>query len=235
MTPVLPTHSCPNHPNHHHQKAGLDSSEEIMKTHPPSFQMIEECVLVVPDERKIVRSSPAQSKSRSNSFLSTDSEYCACNSMACSTLSNRTRSRSSSSPISCRVPIAIEEPPVVEKQHPLTEKVSESRRKCSRDDRLCRCEVALHTSPESCWLVANGSVYDIPQELLVSHPGGMRSILRHAGGYDTSQDLEFHSRSARKVWESCRVGPLRPCAGSEEERVLRRRSSFIDGGQCCLM
>ncbi|KAH6693742.1 FMN-dependent dehydrogenase-domain-containing protein [Plectosphaerella plurivora] len=41
-------------------------------------------------------------------------------------------------------------------------------------------EVAEHDSPESCWVIIHGKVYDMT-DFLPDHPGGEQSILKHAG------------------------------------------------------
>ncbi|KAG8762867.1 hypothetical protein FRC11_007465 [Ceratobasidium sp. 423] len=41
-------------------------------------------------------------------------------------------------------------------------------------------EVATHNSPDSCWIIVSGKVYDVT-EFLSEHPGGSAVLLRHAG------------------------------------------------------
>ena len=41
-------------------------------------------------------------------------------------------------------------------------------------------EVASHNTPESCWIVVSGKVYDVT-EFLSEHPGGSAILLKHAG------------------------------------------------------
>ncbi len=48
--------------------------------------------------------------------------------------------------------------------------------------------MAKHTSPESCWVVLYGDVYDVT-EFLPSHPGGSRIILQLAGR-DCTEDFD---------------------------------------------
>ncbi|TYZ68105.1 hypothetical protein PybrP1_005233 [[Pythium] brassicae (nom. inval.)] len=88
--------------------------------------------------------------------------------------------------------------------------------RCSSVPKLCMCEVQLHKSRASCWLVASGQVYDVTG-ILDAHPGGSRSLLRKAGGPDCTQDMKFHTKNARKMLEKCFIGKLQPC-GDEPER-----------------
>ncbi|POM79533.1 Nitrate reductase [Phytophthora palmivora] len=72
------------------------------------------------------------------------------------------------------------------------------------------CEVKLHRSLESCWLVCSDQVYDVTG-LVTAHPGGVRSILRKAGGPDCARDMKFHTKKARKMMEKCFIGKLQQC------------------------
>lgn len=72
------------------------------------------------------------------------------------------------------------------------------------------CQVRRHTTPESCWIVANHNVYDVTT-FLPRHPAGTFSIVRHAGGRDCSEDLAFHSTKAQRLWNQHKIGRLVPC------------------------
>jgi cytochrome b involved in lipid metabolism len=62
-------------------------------------------------------------------------------------------------------------------------------------------------------LVAGDTIYDATG-FLHTHPGGVESILRKAGGAsDCTRDFEFHSKGARKLLNNSIVGKLRPCPG----------------------
>ncbi len=76
-----------------------------------------------------------------------------------------------------------------------------------------RCDVALHTTEGDCWLVAHGKVYDVTA-FLSKHPGGMQSILRHAGT-ECSEDYDFHCCSAQKLWNEFLIGRVVPCNPSD--------------------
>ncbi|KAI9905106.1 hypothetical protein PsorP6_018539 [Peronosclerospora sorghi] len=88
--------------------------------------------------------------------------------------------------------------------------------RCVKVPKLCMCEVKLHRSLESCWLVSSGHVYDVTG-LVTAHPGGIDSILRKAGGPDCAQDMKFHSKRARKMMEKCYIGKLARCGDEVDE------------------
>lgn len=71
------------------------------------------------------------------------------------------------------------------------------------------CDVQLHNRPHDCWLAAHGVVYDVTR-FVSQHPGGSRSILRHAG-QECDADFDFHSGPAQKMWNDYVVGRLAPC------------------------
>lgn len=69
-------------------------------------------------------------------------------------------------------------------------------------------EVAAHNTIDSCWLVANGYVYDATR-MLGSHPAGNRCIMDKAGGKkNCSQDYDFHRENGKSLWDSFRVGKV---------------------------
>lgn len=74
-----------------------------------------------------------------------------------------------------------------------------------------REEVAQHCTAESCWLIAHGKVYDVTS-WLDKHPAGAKSILRHAGE-DSSVDFDFHSKSAKQLWEPFCIGRIKGESG----------------------
>jgi cytochrome b involved in lipid metabolism len=67
-------------------------------------------------------------------------------------------------------------------------------------------EVAEHCTVEDCWLVAHGVVYDVTS-FLAQHPAGVAAIMRHAGK-ESSEDFQFHSKSAQQLWREYKVGNL---------------------------
>ncbi|CAI5741630.1 unnamed protein product [Hyaloperonospora brassicae] len=87
--------------------------------------------------------------------------------------------------------------------------------RCSNVHKLCMCEVQLHRTLESCWLVSSGHVYDVTG-LVFAHPGGVRSILRKAGGPDCARDMTFHTKAARKMMDKCFIGKLEQCGDDDD-------------------
>eukprot|EP00211_Chloroparvula_japonica_P011194 CAMPEP_0119125322 /NCGR_PEP_ID=MMETSP1310-20130426/4641_1 /TAXON_ID=464262 /ORGANISM="Genus nov. species nov., Strain RCC2339" /LENGTH=80 /DNA_ID=CAMNT_0007115381 /DNA_START=53 /DNA_END=295 /DNA_ORIENTATION=+ len=70
-------------------------------------------------------------------------------------------------------------------------------------------EVARHNTRGSCWLVANGNVYDVTKYLRSNeHPPGARPILRKAGT-DATEDFDFHSSEGQSVWDQYRIGRVK--------------------------
>lgn len=74
------------------------------------------------------------------------------------------------------------------------------------------CEVRRRKLTGACWVVVQGSVYDVTSAL-EDHPGGKRSVLRNAGGRDCEEDFLFHSKAAKKRWRQYRIGHLVDCVG----------------------
>ena len=65
-------------------------------------------------------------------------------------------------------------------------------------------EVRRHSTPDDCWLIAHGRVYDVTT-FLQRHPAGDRSIMRHAGT-DSTIDFDFHPAHAQKMWAPYLLG-----------------------------
>ena len=97
------------------------------------------------------------------------------------------------------------------------------------------CEIRRHRTLASCWLVAKGQVYDVTP-YLSSHPAGAIAIARKAGGQDCSEDFEFHSGKAQKMWKNLRIGSVKACpaegrcgGGSWGGRGVGREGGREDG------
>jgi cytochrome b involved in lipid metabolism len=71
-----------------------------------------------------------------------------------------------------------------------------------------REEVAKHNSPEDCWVIIDGGVYNLT-EWHMEHPGGS-DILMENGGGDASDMFEAigHSEEAIDTRETFRIGDL---------------------------
>ena len=81
------------------------------------------------------------------------------------------------------------------------------------------CQIRRHNNLASCWIVASGFVYDA-SDFIQSHPGGIKSILRYAGGQkDTMEDMAFHTAHARKLWKDMRIGKVRKCGQIEDKEA----------------
>lgn len=78
-------------------------------------------------------------------------------------------------------------------------------------------EVAAHCTPQSLWIVAGKSVYDVTG-ILHTHPGGPSALLRRGGGVrDCSEDFMFHSRQGRKEIDALKIGELAPSSAQMNE------------------
>lgn len=112
-----------------------------------------------------------------------------------------------------------------------------------RGSNFTLCEIRRHRTLASCWLVAKGQVYDATP-YLSKHPAGAIAIARKAGGRDCSEDLEFHSSRAQKLWKHLRIGTVRPCpsqrSGGEAhfDQEYGRSGSMVGttvGPSCAIM
>lgn len=92
-------------------------------------------------------------------------------------------------------------------------------------------EIQKHNTEASCWVVADGLVFDVTHFLKL-HPAGPQSILMR-GGQDATRDFRFHSvKSRNMVWMKYCIGSVDKdssdwacckspkAAGSSERSVL---------------
>ena len=71
---------------------------------------------------------------------------------------------------------------------------------CTTHMILSHVQVKKHNTTDSCWVVADGLVFDVT-EFLPLHPAGVKSIMMRAGG-DATRDYRFHSAGSRdSVWK----------------------------------
>eukprot|EP00904_Undaria_pinnatifida_P004551 jgi/Undpi1/14097/HiC_scaffold_9.g03748.m1 len=106
-------------------------------------------------------------------------------------------------------------------------------RRYTRKASYTLCEVRRRKLTGACWVVSQGSVYDVTGAL-EDHPGGKRSVLRNAGGRDCEEDFFFHSKAAKKQWRQYRIGSLVRCKGEPgteggegDERSMRIGSDCV--------
>lgn len=83
------------------------------------------------------------------------------------------------------------------------------RRACGYMLRVTMCQVSRHNTRDDLWLAAHGKVYDVTN-FVDKHPGGVRSLTRHAG-QECSRDFDFHSAGAQKDWKRYRIGTVVRC------------------------
>jgi cytochrome b involved in lipid metabolism len=67
-------------------------------------------------------------------------------------------------------------------------------------------EVAEHSTPDDCWLILEGKVYEVT-EFIPSHPGG-KAILKGCGK-DATQMFAGHPESAKAMKEKYYIGDLK--------------------------
>jgi cytochrome b involved in lipid metabolism len=73
-------------------------------------------------------------------------------------------------------------------------------------------EVARHNTPESCWFVVNGKVYDVTG-VDAKHPGGAKAIRSNCGtdatkAFETQGGRGKHSTKAKGYLDAKAIGTL---------------------------
>ncbi|KAL7163735.1 hypothetical protein ACSBR2_039789 [Camellia fascicularis] len=73
-------------------------------------------------------------------------------------------------------------------------------------------EASQHNTKDDCWVVIDGKVYDV-STYLDEHPGG-DDVMVAATGKDATDEFEDagHSKSARELMETFRIGELDPAS-----------------------
>ncbi|KAI5982494.1 glyoxylate dehydrogenase [Pisolithus albus] len=81
--------------------------------------------------------------------------------------------------------------------------------------------VAEHASPDSCWIIVHGYVYDVT-EFLPEHPGGSRIILKYAGKDATEAYDPIHPPDAitTHLPKHKHLGPVDPKTVVKVDKVL---------------
>ncbi|CAN6286796.1 unnamed protein product [Urochloa humidicola] len=83
-------------------------------------------------------------------------------------------------------------------------------------------EAALHNTPDDCWVVIDGKIYDVTK-YLEDHPGGA-DVLLEATGKDAKEEFDDagHSKSAKKLMEDYFIGELDPTPEIPEMEVFSK-------------
>lgn len=86
-------------------------------------------------------------------------------------------------------------------------------------------EIAKHNTPEDCWIVIKGKVYD-PAKFLDDHPGGP-AVITNCAGQDATRAFEDvgHTDSAIKQLDDLLVGKLKDGEILKEEAEDVEKSS----------
>jgi Cytochrome b5-like Heme/Steroid binding domain len=95
--------------------------------------------------------------------------------------------------------------------------------------------VAKHRSPDDCWIIVDGDVYDVT-DFLDSHPGGPNAILLHAGRDATAVYGPIHPAGILQdtLPRHCKLGSVDPATmpaisaeeSEEDERVRKARANM---------
>lgn len=96
------------------------------------------------------------------------------------------------------------------------------------------CEIRRHNHAGSAWLVAGDTIYDATYYLSSNtHPGGVESILKRAGGaQDCTRDLAFHSTKGKKMFQKYEIGKVRPCQKKQSSTSCNCSSSCTGSQKC---
>ncbi|KAG8098192.1 hypothetical protein GUJ93_ZPchr0013g36718 [Zizania palustris] len=83
-------------------------------------------------------------------------------------------------------------------------------------------EVACHNTPDDCWVVVDGKVYDVTK-YLDDHPGGA-DVLLEVSGKDAKEEFDDagHSKSAKELMQDYFIGELDPTPNIPEMEVFRK-------------
>ncbi|OAA64338.1 mitochondrial fmn-dependent dehydrogenase [Niveomyces insectorum RCEF 264] len=90
--------------------------------------------------------------------------------------------------------------------------------------------VAKHTSPESCWVILYGNVYDVT-DFLPSHPGGSRIILQLAGRDCTEEFDPIHPPGTLdELKPEAKLGTVDPESVKRLEAKMKKAQSGARSG-----
>eukprot|EP00397_Hematodinium_sp_SG-2012_P036676 GEMP01039622.1.p1 GENE.GEMP01039622.1~~GEMP01039622.1.p1 ORF type:complete len:132 (+),score=20.81 GEMP01039622.1:46-441(+) len=70
-------------------------------------------------------------------------------------------------------------------------------------------ELREHTTLKDCWITMHGIVFQVPEEELIDHPGGMDIVLQSAGR-DCTEDFEYagHGLDTKERIMNYKIGVL---------------------------
>ncbi|MBW7959892.1 hypothetical protein B6D29_01240 [Microgenomates bacterium UTCPR1] len=74
-------------------------------------------------------------------------------------------------------------------------------------------EISKHNSKEDCWLIIDGSVYNVT-EFIDIHPGGAEKLIALCGqdaslGFETKDGIGSHSQRAKQELATMKIGDLK--------------------------
>ena len=96
---------------------------------------------------------------------------------------------------------------------------------------ISAAECSAHTARDDCWLIVHGNVYDV-SPFVAAHPGGAAVLVhpRNAGvDVGAAFDSAGHSKRARKLLASYRIGVLAAGAASSDEDDIGTDASVRRG------
>ncbi|KAL4809181.1 hypothetical protein BDV18DRAFT_167373 [Aspergillus unguis] len=107
------------------------------------------------------------------------------------------------------------------------EQIKDIKRKAATPEKeFTRQEIEKHSSPDDCWLVVNGNVFDVTS-VLSWHPGGSGPIMGHAGAVhmDTTEEFEsIHDDYAHSKLQECIIGKVTEKAKAHMEKDAEQKA-----------
>mmetsp|Transcript_18898 Transcript_18898/g.23045 ORF Transcript_18898/g.23045 Transcript_18898/m.23045 type:complete len:187 (-) Transcript_18898:2746-3306(-) len=80
---------------------------------------------------------------------------------------------------------------------------------------VTECEVRKHRNETSCWIIADGFVFDVTS-YMDEHPGGSSCLFKRSIALaDAGEDRLFHSTGAKKQWEKLKIAKFVACQGPD--------------------
>ena len=95
-------------------------------------------------------------------------------------------------------------------------------------------DIKSHNTTNSLWLCIHGKIYDVTK-FQENHPGGVDTLLEHAGTDATSEFEEiFHTEKARNQVTKYHIGNLKGYEGSPNA-IHESASAYGNGGSNSLL